>query len=245
MKIRNAAGAVMALALSSIAWSSLAAPGGGGGQVQGGGVEPEAFGRPVTHLGMTKPVAFELVTAGTTCEDPQPEVCVVMNPSPTSTPFEFPNVATIVIPANSTHSILWPIFHHIIWYELNNDTGVPQVANFALGIDLTLESAALLDPTLINPDTGTPFNGSYLVQFSPADATNRSMAPGEHELQRRRLASSGNQIFDYQYLQALGLSDKVIKQIFGGQITLRLGIRGGAKLVDAASGSFSMRVFGD
>ncbi len=247
MKIRNALVAGIAVALSSITLSSVAAPGNGngGGQVQGGGVEPEPFGRPVIHLGMTKLVAYQFVPAGSACDNPQPDVCLVMSPSPTGTPFEFPDVTSIVIPAGSTHSIVWPLFHHIVWYEFNNDTGVSQVANFAFAIDLTLESAALLDPTLINPDTGQPFNGSYLVQFTPAEGTNRSISAGEHVLQRRRLGSSGNQLFDYQFLQSLGLPDKVIKQIFGGQITLHLGIRGNAKLVDTALGNFSMRLFGD
>ena len=244
MKIRNAVIAGIAVALSSITLSSVAAPG-NGGQVQGGGVEPEPFGRPVTHLGMTKSVTYQFVPAGSACDDPQPDVCLVMSPSPTGTPFEFPNVTSIVIPAGSTHSIVWPLFHHIVWYEFNNDTGVSQIANFAFAIDLTLESAALLDPTLINPDTGQPFNGSYLVQFSPAEATDRSISAGEHVRQRRRLASSGNQFFDYQILQSLGLPDKVIKQIFSGQITLHLGIRGNAKLVDTALGNVSMRLFGD
>jgi hypothetical protein len=247
MKIRNALVAGIAIALSSMTFNSVAAPGNGngGGQVQGGGVEPEPFGRPVTHLGMTKLVAYQFVPAGSVCDDPQPDVCLVMNPSPTGTNYEFPNATSIVIPAGSTHSIVWPVFHHIAWYEFINDTGVSQIANFALAIDLTLESAALSDPSLINPDTGQPFNGSYLVQFTPAEASNMSISAGERVRQRRRLASSGNQFFDYQFFQSLGLSDKVIKSIFSGQITLHLGIRGNAKLVDTASGNFSMRLFGD
>lgn len=249
MKVHKAIVACIAVALSSITSSSVAAPGNGNGNggehVQGGGVEPEPFARPVTHLGMTKLVAFQFVPAGSACDDPQPEVCLVMSPSPTATPFELPNVTSIVIPAGSTHSIVWPMFHHNVGYVFNNDTGVSQVANFLFAIDLTLESAALLDPTLINPDTGQPFNGSYLVRFNGAEQTNRPISPGERVLQRRRLDSSGNQFFDYQFLQSLGLSDKVIKQIFKGQITLHLGIRGNAKLVDTAGGNFSMRLFGD
>ena len=214
--------------------------------VKGGGIEPETFGHAMIHLGMTPVVSFGFTPAGTTCDEPQPDVCVVMNASPAMTRFSYPDLTRIVIPAGSTQSIVYPMFHHVIHYELLNDTSVPQPnAVFQFNTLVTLESDALLDPSLINPDTGQPFNGSYQVSFAPPEGVNRSLSVGERIYQMSRLGSTGNYLFDYQFFRGLGLSDKVVKKIFQGRITLHLGFKGATRLTSGAFGNFSMRLIGD
>lgn len=214
-------------------------------QVQGGGLEPQTFGRPMTHLGMAKPVRFQLTVSSVPC-DPGIDACVVMNPPGTRTNYVNQDLTSIVIPANSTHSIVWPVFFQLAQYELYNNTAATQdPALFQINIIMTLDSAALLDPTLINPDTGLPYNGSYQVSFSPAEGENRSMAPGERVLRKIRNASTGNLALDYGFLLGLGLPDSVVKKIFSGQITLHLGLQINARYVDFGVGAFSMRLIGD
>lgn len=231
---------VVVLAMAPFA-SGVASP----TEVQGGGTEPQSFGRAMTHLGMTKVSAYQLTIAGTPCE-PGIDVCVVMNPSPASTDYVNSDVTRIVIPADSTHSIVWPVFHELVQYGLYNDTTTPQDrANFQFNIIVTLDSAALLDTSLINPDTGLPYNGSYQVRFSAAEGGSSSLAPGEHQVRKIRNASTGNALFDYNSLLSLGLPDSVVKKIFSGQITLHLGFSVHGRFVDYGLGNFSMRLIGD
>lgn len=218
---------------------SIAAP-----PVAVGDENPSAFGRSMTYLGQTKLVGVGSVPPGTPC-DISADGCVALNPSPELTGFSFPDLASIELPAGATHSIVLAFFHHVIQYTLHNDTGVDQpAAGFNMRMVLTFDSDALLDPALINPFTGQPFNGSFQTTFVPAEGLTLPLAAGQTIVRRTRTAS-GNAGIGSEFLASLGLPDKVVKRIFKEKMTVHIGVLGSARLVESINCAISMRLTGD
>jgi hypothetical protein len=217
------------------------------GATAGGGIEPSTFGRNLIFLGLagTGSIVFD-----STCVlDPPiapPDQCVLIQPAAGKTNFDFEDLGSIYIPGGSTVSIIWPEMTYIINYELNNTTGVPQAsAMFHAHTIITIESAELNDPTLVDPVTGLPYNGKIVTIFPVAEGTDRSLAVAERIQKGMRFSATGIGAFNHEFFVGANIPEKVIKRMFAKPMTVRVGISGNIKLVDTGLISIGFRLMGD
>jgi hypothetical protein len=214
--------------------------------------DPDSFGHNVIFLGQsgTASVFFDR-----SCVDPSlttpPNQCVIVpsaDPGGT-TDFSFPDLGSIAIPAGSTRTILWPVFLLNTNYTLNNTNGSSLPGVFRTFIDFTIESDVLKDPSLIDPNSGLPYNGRLTTSFKNVYGERRLLAPGEFDSKFLRATSTGLGAFSTALLGPGGqnLPPRAIKQLFASPMVIRIGLEGSVRLVD--SGSViqfeGLRLFGD
>ncbi len=213
--------------------------------------DPHSFGRPIKWRG-----AF-LGTTGvllrTDCSAaPATDRCVQLQPPPAVTIFDEPDLDTIVLPANSAsaRSLLCQVVSPYVHYTIfNPDPQSTSEAYAFVAARLRIESAVLADPKLINPLTGQPFGGSL-----------EETLPGTHDLYENLGPLQGEEVWDIdrsrfcvggivskaRLMDFYGLSAAQATAFFAGEITLRLRIRGSAKLLQTnAELRFSVRFLSD
>jgi hypothetical protein len=215
-------------------------------------MDPDSFGNNVIFLGQsgTASVYFDR-----SCTDPSlttpPNQCVIVPSAdpggPTS--FSFPDLGSIAIPAKSTKTILWPVFLLNANYTLNNTNGVPLPGVFRTFIDFTIESDVLKDPSLIDPNSGLPYNGRLTTSFKNVYGERRLLAPGEFDSKYLRVTSTGLGAFSTSLLGPGGqnLPLEVVKKLFASPMIIRIGLDGDVRLVDPGSlfQFVGLRLFGD
>ena len=217
--------------------------GGGGGGPPPGGVEPSTFGHTVIYLGvLTASIVFD-PTCGPGTYIP-PQLCVVLQAAPGETDFSFPNLASMVIPANSTKNTLLPSMTRALTYDLLNTTTSDQTGGVGLATTITIISPVLNLPTVINPNTGQPYDGTYAITFSDT-RTARLMSPGEEYVDHSRITSEPIQGFDVEALLASNLPANVVQALFAHPMTIQVGLSGKATLMDSGGVNFGARFFGD
>jgi hypothetical protein len=217
------------------------------GATPGGGIEPSTFGRNLIFLGLAQVGAITF--DGTCVLDPPiapPDQCVIIQPAPGQTTFDFEDLGSIYIPGGSTASIIWPEMTYIINYELNNTTGVPQAnAIFRAHTIITIESAELNDPALVDPVTGLPYNGKIVTIFPFAEGTSRTLAIAERIQKSMRFSATGIGAFNHEFFVGANIPAKVIKRMFANPMTVRVGAAGKIQLVDTGLISIGFRLMGD
>lgn len=135
---------------------------------------------------------------------------------------------------------------YIINYQLNNTTRVPQAnAIFRAHTIITIESAVLNDPTLVDPITGLPYNGKIVTTFPFAEGTNRSLAIDERIQKGMRFSAAGIGTFDTEFFVSMNIPAKVVKRLFAKPMTVRVGVAGNIKLVDTGLIAIGLRLMGD
>lgn len=209
--------------------------------------DPESFGRSVTYLGGI--LSGGLILLGPSCAgaDLGPDdYCFEIAPGNALTSFDAKDLGRMRLPAKSTKTILFPLITPNWTFQFNN-TGAATVPNARFHVIpyLTLESEALNDPALANPQTGQPFNGKLDLDFAPR-VWDRSLAAGERSRQTVTYTRAGiGGISTGVLRENFGLSDNTIDKIFKGPITVRTNVRGNARYVDEAVLFFGLRVTGD
>ena len=172
--------------------------------------------------------------------------CFTLNPAPASTHFEADDILRIKLPKRATRTIIYPALNFFINYQLHNTTGIDQPQGlFSFLATLTIESDALLDPSIIDPQTGLPANGKLVNQFTYSYRDDRSMDAGDRQRQRMTLVRVGNAGINKSQLISQGLSPSVVDDLFNSAITIRMSISGDAKLATDGSITGNMRLFGD
>ena len=209
----------------------------------GGGEEPSTFGHTVIYLGLlTATIIFDPTCAPGTYVPPQ--LCVVLQAAPGETDFSFPNLASMVVPANSTKNTLLPSLTPVFAYDLLNTTTSDQTGVVNLVTTITIISPVLNIPSLINPNTGQPYNGTYPLTF-PGPHTARLMSPGEEFFEKFRITDQGIQAFDVEAFLSSNLPAIVVQALFAHPMTIQIGLSGKVQLMDTGSLSFRARFFGD
>lgn len=207
-----------------------------------------SFGHNVLYMGAASG-AVQLTTAACPAPSPTPDPrdqCFTLNPPPASTTFNAENICTIRLPKRATRTIIYPALNFFINYQLENTSGVFQpTAFFFYSATLTIESDVLLDPAIIDPQTGLPAAGRLQFQFGYNYRDDRSMQTGDRHRQRMTLVRVGNAGINKAALVAQGLSPSVVDDLFVGPMTIRMSISGGALYVTDASITGNMRLFGD
>ena len=195
------------------------------------------------------------VTLASACDPEPPPVppetandsqCFTLNPAPASTHYEAEDILRIRLPKKATRTIIYPALNFFINYQLHNTTGVDQPQGlFSFTASLTIESDALMDPSIIDPLTGLPANGKLVGQFTYSYRDDRSMDAGDRHRQRMTLVRVGNAGINKAQLISQGLAPAVVDDLFNSAMTIRMSITGDAKLATDASVTGNMRLFGD
>jgi hypothetical protein len=211
----------------------------------------DSFGHNAQYMG-AKSGFITLSPACTPAPPPVPpatandDQCFTLAPAPAQTNFDAEDILRIKLPKKATRTIIFPALNFFINYQLQNTTGVFQSQGlFAFTAVVSIESDVLLDPSIIDPQTGLPANGKLVSQFSYAFRDDRSMNVNDRQRLRETLVRVGNAGINKSQLVGMGLSESVVDDLFKSSMTIRMSVTGNAKLVTDASITCNMRLFGD
>jgi hypothetical protein len=211
----------------------------------------DSFGHNVQYMG-AKSGFITLSPVCTPAPTPVPpatvndDQCFTLSAAPALTNFDAEDILRIKLPKKATRTIIYPALNFFINYQLQNTTGVFQSQGvFAFTALLSIESDVLLDPSIIDPQTGLPANGKLVGQFSYAFRDDRSMDVNDRQRLRETLVRVGNAGINKAQLVGMGLSEAVVDDLFKNAMTIRMSVTGSARLVTDASVTCNMRLFGD
>ncbi len=207
--------------------------------------DADSFGKNVTWLGLaqTLPVTLQDDCSGS---DPAFERCIVQQPAPLTTSFNESGLAVMNLPAKATKDLMCFTFTPFISLSWANNTTSQQMAIFSAFAVITIDNALLDDPALIDPNTGSPFNGSLTVSLSSWHKT-KSIEPGQFEdessIQSRSCIAG---LISKSALTAnYGLTDAQAKDFFKKPMTIHFGARGNVAMQTFAQYFYGIRLFGD
>jgi hypothetical protein len=105
----------------------------------------------------------------------------------------------------------------------------------------------LNDPSLVDPVTGLPFNGVVVESTITTLYQSRTLDDGESDLQYNITTRSctGGLVNVRMLRDGMGLSDRVIKQIFKNPMTVTFGVWGDVSMVSDANYFVGVRLYGD
>jgi hypothetical protein len=214
--------------------------------------DPHSFGRAMKWRGGFLESEGIVLRAECSSSPPEPVHCVQLLPAPATTEFEVGDLGTIVLPGNSAsaRSLLCEVVSPYAVYSVFNPD--PQLASHArvfAAATLRVESPVLQDPQLINPLTGQPFNGFLVVTLPGAHHFNQMLGPQQSALkhdQERSYFCGGGFVSKARLMSRYGLSAAQANAFFASDITLRLGIKGSARLLaDFGQFIFNIRILSD
>lgn len=208
--------------------------------------DADSFGRNVKWLGLAAGSIRLAADCTPAPGDPPDENCVLLSAAPAATAFEVHDIDSISLPARASRSLLCHWQTPIVYYSASNNTGSTQ--NFTLRAQpvYRIESEVLDEPGLLNPGTGLPYGG---VMELPLTAIYKagSRDPGEYEFEVITGARMciGSLVSKASLVSTHGLTPAQATRFFRRPITIRMGIRGQAQLVDDAQIYFGTRFVGD
>ncbi len=215
-----------------------------------GGGDPDSFGRNVRYDGLVQTGSVTFASDCTPLPGDPPlgpdDRCVTLNAAPSPTSFDYADIGRLIIPGRSTHSLLCHWLTPIAIYAFENPLASTGTATFRLVPYVIVESEVLNDPSLINPVTGLPFNGSFEAGFAASYRDSRSLGPGETSVQQfsqSRVCIAG--FLTETLLEGYGLTPAQVSAVFRHDITLRIGVRGSVTLLNYGSVIYGLRVVGD
>jgi len=207
--------------------------------------DPYSFSRAQTYLGV---VQVKSVALRNDCTGYPPEApCVELLPAPAATNIDEMDLGTIELPKRATNSILCFTFTPFASWQWYNGTASQQTAEMWLRPRVRIESDVLNDPTLIDPNTGLPFNGVLIDSTVSTFLQSRTLDPGESDLQFNAMTRSCTAgLVNVRVLRDnYGLSRQQIKAFFRNPITVTFGVWGRVSMVDYGSYSVGVRLYGD
>jgi hypothetical protein len=172
--------------------------------------------------------------------------CVVLNPQPANTTFDFPDVGRMVIPAKASTTLFCHTQTPISTAFLYNGTAAPFTARVVYNPYYTFENVVLADPGLINPVTGLPFNGKLTTTLAGI-RHQLTLQPNEQFLGRddeTRFCIAG-MVSKRQLIETYGLTDAQATEFFKKDTIVTMGISGSAQGVISASMINNVRWLGD
>lgn len=211
----------------------------------------DSFGHNAQYMG-AKSGFITLSPACTPAPTPIPpgtandDQCFNLAAAPALTNFDAQDILRIKLPKKATRTIIYPALNFFLNYQLQNTTGVFQPQGvFAFSALLSIESDVLLDPTIIDPQTGLPANGKLVGQFSYIYRDDRSMDINARQRLRETVVRVGNAGISKAGLIGQGLPESVVDDLFKSSMTIRMSVTGNARLVTDANITCNMRLFGD
>jgi hypothetical protein len=211
--------------------------------------EPDSFGKTAQFLGIAQSGA---VLIDPTCDPvdvgtlgPDDHCITVPDPSIPVPATTFNDIARITIPGKSVSNIIYAIANHTISFDLFNPNATPAQGRISYVPTVTIESVALNDPSLINPITGLPFNGSFTTGGVGAFFTNKTLQSGDSEFMTHFYSRANTSGFSRTFFSGLGLPANVIKQLYNKPVTIRLNVTVSSRFVDSATLIFTARFLGN
>jgi len=127
--------------------------------------DADSFGRNVHFLGVAQTGVVTVTTPGG-CPPADPNFpddrCVEGNPTASVNALD---IGRMKLPAKAASSVLCHSITSIPTWSFSNFTAGSAFARFSYLAGVTIENEVLNDPTLIDPNTGLPFNGKLDVAF--------------------------------------------------------------------------------
>jgi hypothetical protein len=210
--------------------------------------DPDSFGQNVKFMGV---VITGVVYLDATCIFAPGELlpedrCIMLNAAPGATNFDVKDIGRLTLPANSSKDILAFMGSHNRNYQFFNSTGVVQPSAFFGYVPyITIESDALKDPRALDPETNLPLNGKWEIGLSASTAVDRSLAINERIRDGSSYSRTCVNCLSKTFFVESGIPADVIDRMYHGPITIRLNLRGSAKLVSDAFMLYAIRFFGD
>jgi hypothetical protein len=173
--------------------------------------------------------------------------CITLSPQPGSTAFNESKLASMNLPGGVTRSLLCFALTPLMNFSFDNLTGVAQPnARFAARAVITIGSPVLSDPTLIDPNTGAPFNGEFTLTLSTYSES-RSIASGERAQKQLFLSRDciAGLVSKRSLVENYGLTSAQATDFFAKPISLVFGASGSAQIVDFATYFYGIRLYGD
>ena len=207
--------------------------------------DADSFGRNVHFLGLAQTGTVTVTTPGG-CTPPDPNFpddrCFEGNPTAS---VDARDIGRMKLPAKAANSILCHSITSLPFWSFSNFTAGPAFARFQYLAGVTIENEVLNDPTLIDPNTGLPFNGKMDVGFGII-TDGQTIHPGDF-VQRRQAFTRGciGGLVSKQGLIAQGFTEAQANDFFKKPMTLRLNMTLNTSFVDFAFVLFGLRVFGD
>jgi hypothetical protein len=205
--------------------------------------DADSFGRGLKWLGTIGGGAF---TFSSYCASGDTS-CVTLNPAPALTSFSFTDLGRIALPARAANSLICQWVTPYIYYDFANNTGANATAQFRVFPTVTVDSAVLADPMLINPDTGLPVNGSLTIGLTGSYQYSHTLEPGEREQQRSQFSRTciGGVLSKQSLMGGYGLTAAQADAFFQKPITMHFNMSGTVSLVDSAMLLYNVRFVGD
>ena len=213
--------------------------------------DADSFGRNAKWIGLMSSGTIYLTDFADEClpenfQGGPDDHCVVLDPQPATTTFDFPDVARMVIPARSSNSLFCHAQTPISTTFLQNTSGatIPSARVFFNPV-FTFENPVLNDPALIDPGTGLPYGGK--ISFTlPGVRHQLTLQPGEQYVGRddeTRVCING--MISKIQLRAAGLSETQATNFFKEDTIVTMGISGQARGVVSSSIINNVRWLGD
>ena len=211
--------------------------------------EPDSFGKSAEFLGVAQ---SGTILIDPTCDPaqigtlgPDDHCITVPDPSVPVPATTFNNIARITIPGKSVANIIYAISNHTISFDMFNPNATPAQGRLSYVPGITIESVALNDPSLINPNTGLPFNGSFTTSGVGTYFTNKTLQPGDSDFLTNSYTRANTTGFSRTFFASLGLSDAVIKQLYSNPVTVKLNVTVSSRFVDSAVLLYTARFLGN
>jgi len=211
--------------------------------------EPDSFGRNAKFFGIA---ASGIVLIDPTCDPadvgplgPDDHCITVPDPSVPVPATTFNDVARITIPGRSADNIIYAIANHTVSFEMFNPGATPTQGRISYVPTITIESDVLNDPSLIDPTTGLPFNGSFTTGGLGTYFTNKTLASGASEFQTQSYTRANTTGLSRTFFAGVGLPANVINDLYKKPMTIRLNVRVSSRWVDSAILIFTIRFLGN
>ncbi len=130
----------------------------------------------------------------------------------------------ITIPGRTVDNVIYPMLNHTVGYNILNPS-VGGTFTTTYSPIVTIESAALNDPTALDPRTGAPLNGSFKTSLSGAQGRGADITTGGFISESVSYASVSGRGLSRSYFASIGLPQNVINNLFKQPMTLKFGIR--------------------
>lgn len=221
-------------------------------RAQGGGPtaaevgDADSFGRSPRWLGLLSGHVNLAADCTPAAGEPADPNCVVLGAAPARTTFRVDDLDVLVLPARSSRSLLCHWQTPVTSYRASNPTGIAESFQFRVTPVYRIESPVLLEPGLVDPGTGLPYNGVIELGLTSMFKF-QTLAPGDSssELLTGTRMCIGGLVSRANLIQSYGLSATQADRFFREPITIRLGISGSARLVDSATINIGTRFVGD
>ena len=209
------------------------------------GSDPDSFGRNVRYLDMGLSSLIYTRTGNPVC--PAGAICHTIANVQSSTTFTDSNVVVIDLPAASTNSLVCFAVTPYINYTLSNSTAAAVTGRMTWRTDVVIESDVLDDPSLINPITGQPFNGSISIMGLQTHAVNKTLAANAMDQQTTQYSRECQYgIVSLVGLQsAYGLSAERAQSVLSSAMTLRFSVTTTSTYATSIISRVGVRLFGD